>query len=402
MAPELSRLALAIAPTPPAHFGAGAIHKLGPLLGATGCSAAVIVTDAGLLATPVIATVRAALDEAGIPAVVFSGVHANPTTDDLAAGAELVADLALASRATLVAVGGGSSIDAAKGIALAAVNVERGRDLDYRNDFAQPGLPIVAVPTTAGTGAETNAFGVVTDPLTRRKFYVGHASTMPAAAILDPELTVGLPPAATAATGVDALTHAIESYLSIRANPWSDGIALQVIAMARAHLARSVADGADLEARSAMLLASHMAGIGMGTTGLGLAHAIGHAIGGRHDLPHGVTLAMVLPQVLRFSEPARRDRLASMAFALGAGDTGKDSDWNAAGAIDAVTTLCAQVGLAVSPAEFGIGPADFAAIAADALDDEVLAGAPRQPSAPEIEQILAAAAGSAAGDTVTP
>ncbi len=397
MAAGLSSLQLAIAPTPTAHFGSGGIYKLGRLLGATGCSAAVIVTDAGLLATPVIGAVRAALDEAGIPAVVFSGVHANPTTDDLAAGADIVADLAVASRATLVAVGGGSCIDAAKGIALAAVNAERGRDLDYRNEFAQPGLPIIAVPTTAGTGAETNAFGVVTDPLARRKFYVGHASTMPAAAILDPELTVGLPPAATAATGVDALTHAIESYLSVRANPWADGIALQVIAMAGAHLARSVADGADLEARSAMLLASHMAGIGMGTTGLGLVHAIGHAIGGRHNLPHGVTLAMVLPQVLRFSEPARRDRLASVAFALGVGDTGRDRDWNAAAAIDAVTSLRAQVGLAVRPADYGIGETDFAAIAADALDDEVIASAPRRPSAPEIEQILTAAARSGDG-----
>jgi alcohol dehydrogenase len=397
MTEGLSSLQLAIAPTPTAHFGVGGIHKLGQLLGATGCSATVIVTDAGLLATPVIGAVRAALDEAGIPAVVFSGVHSNPTTDDLAAGAEIVAELAVASRATLVAVGGGSSIDAAKGIALAAVNAERGRELDYRNEFAQPGLPILAVPTTAGTGAETNAFGVVTDPVTRRKFYVGHVSTMPTAAILDPELTVGLPPAATAATGLDALTHAIESYLSVRANPWSDGIALQVIAMARTHLARSVVDGGDLEARSAMLLASHMAGIGMGTTGLGLAHAIGHAIGGRHDLPHGVTLAMVLPQVLRFSEPARRDRLASIAFALGVGDTGRDSDWNAAGTIDAVASLRAQVGLAVSPADFGIGEADFAAIAADALDDEVLASAPRQPSAAEIKQILAAAGQSGGG-----
>ncbi len=395
VAADLSGLQLAIAPTPTAHFGAGGIHKLGTLLGATGCSAAVIVTDAGLLSTPVIGAVRAALDEAGLPAVVFSGVHPNPTTDDVAAGAkvvdEVVAELAVASRASLVAVGGGSSIDAAKGIALAAVNVERGRDLDYRNEFAQPALPIIAVPTTAGTGAETNAFGVVTDPLTRRKFYIGHASTMPASAILDPELTIGLPPTATAATGVDALTHAIESYLSVRANPWSDGIALQVIAMAGAHLARSVADGTDLEARSAMLLASHMAGIGMSTTGLGLAHAIGHAIGGRHDLAHGVTLAMVLPQVLRFSEPVRQDRLASIAFALGVGDTGRDRDWNAAAAIDAVTSLRAQVGLAVSPADFGIGEDDFAAIAADALDDEVLANAPRQPSAAEIEQILAAA-----------
>jgi len=216
---------------------------------------------------------------------------------------------------------------------------------------------------------------------------------MPAAAILDPALTVGLPPAATAATGVDALTHAIESYLSVRANPWSDGIALQVISMIAAHLARACADGTDLEARSQMLLASHMAGIGMATTGLGLVHAIGHALGGRYNIAHGITLAMVLPQVLGFSAPSIKDRLAAIAFALGAGDAGRDGDWNAAAAIDAIQALRAEIGLAVRPADFGVTAADFPGLAADALDDEVLANAPRQPTAADIEEILTAADG---------
>jgi alcohol dehydrogenase YqhD (iron-dependent ADH family) len=136
--------------------------------------------------------------------------------------------------------------------ALAAVNPQRGRDLDYRSDFRVPALPIVAVPTTAGTGAETNAFGVVTDPQTRRKFYVGHASSLPAAAVLDPDLTIGLPPLATAATGMDALTHALESYLSIRANPWSEGTALQVIRMIAANLPGACADGTDRRRRAQM------------------------------------------------------------------------------------------------------------------------------------------------------
>ena len=215
-----------------------------------------------------------------------------------------------------MAVGGGSPIDAAKGIALAAVNPQRGRELDYRSDFAAPALPLIAVPTTAGTGAETNAFGVVTDEAARRKFYVGHASTMPAAAILDPDLTIGLPPGATAATGMDALTHAVESYLSVRANPWSAGLALQVIGMVGEFLPRAVADGSDREARGQMLLAAHMAGVAMASTGLGACHAIGHALGGRFDVPHGVALTMVLPQVLSFSLPAvpagsRRSRLRS-------------------------------------------------------------------------------------------
>jgi len=389
----LASTELVIAPTTRSHFAAGAISRLGALAVATGGARAVIITDPGMLATPVVDAVLACLADAGITCSVFSGVHANPTTDDLAAGADAIVSEGRPADTVLVAVGGGSSIDAAKGIALAAVNPERGRDLDYKNQFAARGLPVVAVPTTAGTGAETNAFGVVTDPQTHRKFYVGAASTMPAAAILDPALTVGLPPAATAATGVDALTHAIESYLSVRANPWSDGIALQVISMIAAHLARACADGTDLEARSQMLLASHMAGIGMATTGLGLVHAIGHALGGRYNIAHGITLAMVLPQVLGFSAPSIKDRLAAIAFALGAGDAGRDGDWNAAAAIDAMQALRAEIGLAVRPADFGVTAADFPGLAADALDDEVLANSPRQPTAADIEEILTAADG---------
>ncbi len=392
---ELTRLT--ISPTPTAHFGAGTIEGLGAVVSALGCPASMIITDKGLAGTPVTAAVLAALDAAGVAAEVFSGVHANPTTYDIAAGADAIAGAGLSAgagssaRVALVAVGGGSSMDAAKGIALAAVNPQRGRDLDYRNEFAAVALPIVAVPTTAGTGAETNSFGVVTDPASRRKFYVGHASTMPVAAILDPELTVGLPAAPTAATGLDALTHAIESYLSVRANPWADAIALGVIKMVHGHLARACSDGTDLEARAAMLLAAHMAGIGMATTGLGLVHAIGHALGGRYDLAHGACLALVLPDVLRFSLPAREDKIAAMAFALGAGRGERDDAWNAAAAIDAVAALRAEVGLAGLPAALDASAADLDAITTAALDDEVLANAPRQPSAAQIGQILAAA-----------
>jgi alcohol dehydrogenase len=398
--PAIAGTEIAITPTSAAYLGTGALCKLPGILGGTGSDAAVVVTDAALAATPVVASVVGVLEEAGIPVTVFAGVHPNPTTDDLAAGADAVAAAFAATRATpatpatprvaLVAVGGGSPIDAAKGIALAAVNPQRGRDLDYRGQFAHRALPVVAIPTTAGTGAETNAFGVVTDPQTHRKFYVGHASSLPAAAILDPELTIGLPPAVTAATGMDALTHAVESYLSVRANPWSDGIALQVIRMIAAHLARAHADGGDLEARAQMLLAAHMAGIGMATTGLGLCHAIGHAVGGRFGIAHGVALTTVLPQVLRFSAPACPERLAGVAFALGAGDVTRDTGWNAEAAVDAVAGLASRVGLTQRLADLGIYEADFGRIAADALDDEVLANAPRQPAAADIRSILLA------------
>jgi alcohol dehydrogenase len=390
---------LVISPTPRAHFGVGAIGGLPGIVRGTdvaGGAAVVVITDAALAATPVVAGVTGVLEAAGMPVTVFGGVHPNPTTDDLAAGADAVAGAGGAAgaagcgRVTLVAVGGGSPIDAAKGIALAAVNPQRGRDLDYRGEFTSPALPIVAVPTTAGTGAETNAFGVVTDPQSRRKFYVGHASTLPAAAVLDPGLTVGLPPPATAATGMDALTHALESYLSVRANPWSDGIALQVIRMIAAHLPQAHADGQDLEARSQMLLAAHMAGIGMATTGLGLCHAVGHALGARFDIAHGVALTMLLPAVLRFNATVCAERLADVAVALGVADPARSSARNADAAIDAVAGLADRVGMTQRMTGLGITGADFGSIAADALDDEVLANAPRQPAAADIHALLRA------------
>jgi alcohol dehydrogenase len=161
--------------------------------------------------------------------------------------------------------------------------------------------------------------------------------------------------------------------------------------MVAGYLARACADGADLEARSQLLLASHMAGIGMATTGLGLAHAIGHALGGRYDIAHGITLAMVLPPVLAFSAPMRSERLAALAFAFGAGDHGRDNDWNATACVDAVAALRSEIGLALTPAAFGVGEADYPAIARAALDDQVLVNTPRQPAAADIEAMLAAA-----------
>jgi alcohol dehydrogenase len=379
---------------PTALFGIGAIGNLPRIVRGIGADAGVVlVTDAALATTSVVASVTAVLKDAGLAVLVFSGVHPNPTTDDLAAGAGAVAEASrysVAPRPTLVAVGGGSAMDAAKGIAVAAVNPERGRELDYRRDFAVPALPIVAVPTTAGTGAETNAFGVVTDPGARRKFYVGHASSMPAAAVLDPVLTVGLPPEVTAATGLDALTHALECYLSREPNPWSDGIALQVIRMVATSLPRAWADGTDLTARSQMLLAGHMAGVAMAGTGLGLCHAIGHSLGGRWNIAHGMALSAVLPDVLRFNLPVRALRLADVAFALGVGDTHAGTERNAEAAIDAVAALRERIGLTKRIADLGIGAEHFATIAADALDDEVLADTPRLPTDADIQAILAA------------
>ena len=344
-----------IAPKPTAHFGVGAIERLPDMVRAIGADQVVRGHRAGARRHPGGRQVTAVLADAGMPVPVFSGVHPNPTTDDLAAGAAAVAVAEAAAgaaavvaaaavtatlrasaplvapsgsprgaRIALVAVGGGSPSTRPRGSPSPRSTPSAAGTWTAGSGFAVPALPIMAVPTTAGTGAETNAFGVVTDPAARRKFYVGHASSMPAAAILDPVLTVGLPPEVTAATGMDALTHALESYLSLHPNPWSDGIALQAIRMIAANLPRAVEDGTDLAARSQMLLAAHMAGVAMANTGLGLCHAIGHSLGGRWNIAHGVALSMLLPDVLRFNLPVRTQRLADIAFALGVGDTGAD------------------------------------------------------------------------------
>ncbi|WP_374947877.1 iron-containing alcohol dehydrogenase family protein [Agreia sp.] len=381
----LSEMELDLDPKPYAYFGRGRVREVGAVTAATGATSALIVTDAFLATSPVVAAVKESLEFAGIAVSIFDGVTPNPTTTSVDAGSDLARDLHVHA---LVAVGGGSSMDAAKGISIGAVNPQRSIELDYRSDFVNDSIPIVAVPTTSGTGAEVNAFGVVTDVVTHRKFYVGSSSALARAAVLDPELTVGLPPGATAATGMDALTHALESYVSLRSNPYSDAIALQVISTVADHLPRAVADGGDIEARAQLLLASHIAGVGFSHTGLGLVHGIAHPLGGRFDIPHGLALCIVIEKVLRFNLPARQERLARVAFALGAGDTAAGDEKNAKAAITAIADLAARVGMTATLASFGVTRADLESLAADTLADSVTVNNPIQPTAADIVRIL--------------
>ena len=376
---------LSLDPKPFAHFGCGRVTEVGAVTAGAGAQTALIVTDAFLAASPVVAAVRVSLEEAGIVVTVFDQVTPNPTTTSLDLGSDLARDLKVQA---IIAVGGGSSMDAAKGIAIGAVNPQRGSELDYRSDFAIDALPIIAVPTTAGTGAEVNAFGVVTDVLTHRKFYVGSSSALARAAILDPELTIGLPPKATAATGMDALTHALESYLSARPNPYSDGIALQVIATVADYLPRAVDDGSDLEARAQLLLASHIAGVGFSHTGLGLVHGIAHPLGGRFDIPHGLALCMVIDGVLRFNRPSRVERLARVAFALGVGSSQDTAEINADAAIAGIATLCRRVSMLGTLSDFGVSDGDLPSLAEDTLADLVTVNNPIAPTAADIHRIL--------------
>ena len=387
-APEtraLTTYELVLDPKPTAHFGLGAVAKVGELARATGATSALIVTDPFLASSPMLERVRISLLASGLTVTVFGGVTPNPTTVCVDEGSDVAA---LAGCDILIALGGGSAMDTAKGVSLGAVNPARGTALDYTTAFEHDGIPIIAIPTTAGTGSEVNAFGVITDEKTHRRFYVGHASALAKVAILDPELTVGLPPKATAATGMDALVHATESYLSARSNPYSDGIALQVVSMVNGNILTAVTNGEDLEARSQMLLASHIAGVGFSHTGLGLVHGIGHALGGQFNIPHGVALCLVFEEVMRFNLRWRPARVARLAFALGVGETSASEAVNAESAITRIAELVETVGLAANLRDFGITEEHLSSLAQDAIDDSVTANNPELPTHAQVLSIL--------------
>lgn len=370
-------------------FAAGAVARVGEEVRALGPGRVLVVTDPALVAAGIAGRTADLLRAAGLAVHVFAGVSPNPTTANVTAGASALAATSGPGTAAIVALGGGSAMDAAKAIALAAANPGRPvAELDYRNETLRPGLPIVAVPTTAGTGSETNSFGVITNEVEHRKFYVGNPSCRPRVAILDPELTVGLPPRATAATGIDALSHALEGLMAKHANPLSIGLALESIRAIGGWLERAVADGWNLEARAELLLAAHVAGIAQGMTGLGLAHAIAHPLGGRLDVPHGAALGALLPAVMTFNSTTVEARLGRAAVALGVGSPGDPDRANAAAAIERVRTLIDTVGMAARLGELGVTDDLVETLADDALVDVVIANTPRMPTRHELQRLI--------------
>lgn len=375
-----------------ARFGAGIVAELPTIVSDLGGQAAFVVTDPGVAGSGVAGRVVDLLAAAGIRVELFDRVEPNPGTSSIERGsARLRAFAATNPGATsVIGLGGGSAMDSAKVMALHAANQRAVMSLGYHDETLVPGLPVIAVPTTAGTGAETNTYGVITDESILRKGYIGHESVLPKIAILDPELTIGLPPGPTAATGVDALTHSLESLLSKNPNPFAEAIALGTVRTVAEWLPRAVDDGTDLEARSRMLLAAHYAGVGQQSgTGVGAVHAIGHAIGTRGRLPHGTALATVMPEVFETYIGVRDRELALIAIAFGVADP-HDPEADAARAgIAAVDALLRRIGQRRSLAAQGLGPETHATIAQDAIEDAAINNSPRLPSKTDVLHILA-------------
>jgi len=357
-------------PTRMVH-GPGAVARLGELCRELGVCRPLLVTDKGVLAAGLVEPALARLDDP----VLFDGVRPNPDI-------ELVGEGSAAYREQgcdgLVALGGGSSIDAAKAIGVEVVHGGSILDYEYgREPISKRLPPLVAVPTTAGTGSEVTLWAVITDHERKLKFNVGGTPLIGAhAALIDPELMLGLPPAVTAATGLDALSHGIECYTCDYHQPFNDAVALHAIELVGRWLRAAVEDGSNLEARTHMAHAATLGGMSYGTESAGAAHAMSQSAGGVHDCPHGALTARVLGPVCEFNVKAAPERYARIALALGVDTAGMDIDRAAYAGVEALGRLVDDVGIPTM-VELGFSEDEIPMLAQIAFDDPQTLGNPR-------------------------
>ncbi len=352
------------------RFGAGRIAELPDACGAAVIRRPLLVTDAGLADAPITQTALERLDSAGLGRAMFSDVKSNPDDRNLAAGIDV---FRAGGHDGVVAFGGGSALDLGKLIAFMAGQNRPVWDFEdvggwWTRADADGIAPIVAVPTTAGTGSEVGRAGVVTNSATHVKKVIFHPRILPTAVICDPEMTVGMPPKITAGTGMDALAHCLEAYCSTFYHPMSAGIALEGMRLVKENLPRVCRDGTDIEARAHMMSAAAMGAVAF-QKGLGAIHALSHPVGALYDTHHGTTNALVMPAVLRFNRPAIEPRIAALAAYLGI-PGGFD------GFLDFVLALRAEVGIPDKLRDLGVATDRIDDLAAMAIEDPTASGNP--------------------------
>lgn len=379
----LSEKNFQVRPLPLIIFGAGSCLTLGNHLVSLRRHTVLLVTDRGLVASGLVAPIVTLLEAARVNVEIFDGVAANPTDENVETGA---ARLRLLDNPALLAFGGGSAMDCGKAIALLATNAGSFETLQA-NATPLAGIPVIAVPTTSGTGSETNSACVITNTRLGRKTYVSHPSIVPKISLLDPKLTLGLPRYSTATCGFDVLTHAVEAYTSTHATPYSDAIALEAIAMTFANLPLALNDGSNLEARSQMMLASSMAAMAFNVAGLGAAHGTGHALSARLDIAHGQTLAAMLPHVMTYNIEVRADKYARIADLLGVARSSATVIDNARAAIGEVTRLRDEIALDKTIRELGGTDDLLPVLIADAAADPVNRSNPKRLDEFAVEQL---------------
>lgn len=352
------------------RVGAGRVSELADICRSLGITAPLVVTDSGLAATSMVGDPVASLRAAGLGVELFAEVRANPTVADVERGAEV---FRRGGHDGVVAIGGGSGLDVGKLVAFAArqeLPLLAFEDVgaNWRAAAVDRMVPVVAVPTTAGTGSEVGRAGVVVDEATRTKRIIFHPAMMPSVVICDPELTVGLPPMLTVGTGMDAFSHCLEAYCVPASHPMADGIAMEGMRLVFEHLPTALDHPADLAARRHLLAAAVMGGTAF-QKGLGAMHALSHPISAHHDTHHGMTNAVLMPYVLAWNRSAIEPKLARLARWL---DVGTDAD----AFVCAVFDLRARLGVPATLADLGVPTSSRDVIAVAATIDPSAAGNP--------------------------
>lgn len=369
------------------RIGGGSLAEIADVLRRLGVTRPLVVTDGFLTGNGTAARVLELLTAAGIQPALFSDVVPDPTSSSLEGGLDALVEHGADA---LIGLGGGSPIDTAK--ALAVLAVRGGRISDLKSPFSYDGaaLPVVAVPTTAGTGSEATRFTVITDSETGEKMLCAGPSYLPAAGIVDFELTLSMPPRLTADTGIDALTHAVEAYISRRHNAFSDAVALRAVSIIGKSLRRAYHDGADREARAAMMEAATLAGVAFSNASVALVHGMSRPLGAHFHLSHGLSNAVLFAAVTEFSLGVDDSRYADCARALRvAGDGATDAEAVVA-LIEELRSLAAELQVP-TPAQSGISPEAWEAaipvMAQQALASGSPANNPRIPTVLEIEEL---------------
>ena len=353
-------------------------------IAALGLKKALIVTDGGLSKMGVADQVGKELQKNGIEYEVFDGVNPNPTVSNVNAG---LAKLKSAGADCIVSLGGGSSHDCAKGVALVATNGGKIEDYEGVDKSKKPQLPLIAINTTAGTASEMTRFTIITDETRHVKMAIVDKNVTALLSVNDPSLMEGMPASLTAATGMDALTHAVEAYVSTAASPITDACAVKAIELIAKYLPVAVKEPKNGEAREQMAYAQFLAGMAFNNASLGYVHAMAHQLGGFYDLPHGVCNALLLPHVERFNQRAAKARLDEVGAILNA----NNADLAGLEVIDAITKLANIVGIPKTLKELGVKEEDFGVLADNALKDVCGLTNPVQANKDEIIAIFRAA-----------
>ncbi len=370
-------------------MGIGAHKQLGAQIKTLGGTKPYIVTDKGItnagITQKIVDLIKA---DAGVDSAVFDDTIPNPTDKNVAAALEIYKSKKCDM---IISLGGGSSHDCGKGVGIVATNGGKIHDYEGVDKSSKSMPPFIAINTTAGTGSEMTRFCIITDTSRKVKMAIVDWRTTPAIAINDPLLMMGMPPALTAATGMDALTHAVEAYVSTIATPVTDACALKAIDLIAKNLRAAVANGQDMVARDAMAYAEYLAGMAFNNASLGHVHAMAHQLGGFYDLPHGVCNAILLPAVERFNMIAKMDRFVDIAVAMGEVVDGMSKRAAAEKALEAIKTLSKDVGIPSGLTELGVKEKDLKTMAENAQKDACGLTNPRRPTLNDVIEIYRSA-----------